>query len=192
MSSAPLDGGMGGEGVSVGAYRRGNGIVTRSGRRIEGQGQTQRQTQRQMLTQGPRSARTLRDVEAEMMLRPLAYDGERTGMEVGLGLGLGGIRSGSGSGGLYTVPPVEKKGEEGESEREGRQDGEECGTEAGKECEKDKTPAGKEQQVQESIDRIVSAETRAVNRAGSARWGPGPSELNPARQAGGNGGPKMS
>lgn len=139
-----------------------------------------------MLTPGPRSARTWGDVEGEMMLRPLAYDGERMGM----GLGLGG--SGSGGGGLYTVPFVEKKGEEGEREKEIRQEGEECATNAGEEAKKDKTPAGKEQQGQESIDRIVSAEKRAVVGAGSAGWGPGPSVLNPARQAGGNGGPKTS
>jgi hypothetical protein len=50
MRSAPLEGGMGGEGGNVGPYRRGNGSVTRSARRIEGYGQLQ----------GPRSARTLR------------------------------------------------------------------------------------------------------------------------------------
>jgi hypothetical protein len=121
-------------------------------------------------------------------LSPLAYDGEKT--EIGAGLRLSESKSGTGSGGSYTVPPIENKGEKGESEKESSQEGEECDTEAGREAEKDKTPAREQQHAQESLDRIVSAETKAAIGAASARWGPGPSVLNLARQAAGNGGPK--
>jgi hypothetical protein len=141
LTSAPLSG--------QGGYKRGNGSVTRSGRRIGGIGQTQ--------TQGPRSARTLREVEAGMMLRPMAYGQGR----VGLGLGSSGVGPGVGG---YTVPPnTAVEGGSGEGRSDAKDEGQQ-------------EDAGAGHQVKENIDRIV----------GSGRWGPGPSRPSSAMQ-GGNG-----